>query len=63
MTLWRHNGTQELVRKDFKDALTSGGCRGKEQSVVGKDKGFRQGWKIWCMGGDRDRGERSITGK
>lgn len=56
MTLWGHSRTQELVRKDFGDALMSGGCRGKEQSVVGRDKGFRQGSKFWCMGGDRDRG-------
>lgn len=63
MTLWGHTGMQELGRKDFEDALTSGGCRGKKQSVVGRDTGFRQGWKIWCMGGDRDSRERGITGK
>lgn len=54
MNLWGHSGTQELIRKDFKDALMSGGCRDKEQSVVGRAKGFRQPWKIWCMRGDED---------
>lgn len=46
--------TQELVRKDFEDALTSGRCRGKEQSVVGRDKGFRRSdvWEEAGTGGN-----------
>lgn len=60
MSLWGHSGTQELARKDFEDALMSGGCRGKEKSLVERDKGFRQGWKIWCIRGDRD-GEKGTS--
>lgn len=63
MTLWEHSRTQKLARKDFKDALLLGGCRGKEQSVLGRDKDYRQAWEIWCMGGDRDGAEQGITSK
>lgn len=60
MTLWGHGGMQKLVRKDFEDALMSGGCRGKEQSVVGGHKGFRHCWKIWYIGGGRE-GEKGTS--
>jgi len=63
MILWGRSGTQDLARKGFEDALMSGGCRGKEQSVVGRDKGSRHGWKTWCFRGHRDWGERGFTGK
>lgn len=65
MTPWGHSRKEELVRKDFEDALMSGRCRGKAHlsSVVERDKGYRQGGNIWCMGGDRDKGYWGITGK
>lgn len=40
-------GTQELVGKDFEDAVTLGRCRGKDRAGGGKDKDSSGRSGVW----------------